>query len=219
MPKTANILIVEDQMLIAYSIKKMIEKHFNTVEVVKNYDEALQCLASKPIDLALIDITLNQSKSGIDVAIEINRTYHIPFIYLTASTDDATLAKVLQTAPSAYISKPVQETNVITAMKIALAHTTTKNITLNVGKTEYHLNMSEFLYAESEGVYITLHFTRTSSMLLRTTFAKLETQLPESHFKRINKSEAINPEFVTKKDTNWVFIDKKSFKISKKFWN
>jgi len=218
MPKQANILIVEDEMLIAFSIQKMVLKHFNGTHVVKNYDEAIQTLERQPIDLALIDITLNNSKSGIDIAQQINKKYNIPFIYLTASTDEATLTKVIHTTPNAYISKPVQETNVITAIKLALANATTNNIVLTVGKKEYHINMEQFLFAESEGVYITLHFTFSPPMLLRTTFAQLQTQLPKSNFKRINKSEAVNPKYITKRDSKWVSLDKKGFKISKTYW-
>ncbi|WP_298496141.1 response regulator [uncultured Algibacter sp.] len=218
MQKQANILIVEDEMLIAYSIQKMVQKHFNVSQVVKNYDQAIQVLENHVIDLALIDITLNNSKSGIDIAQQINKKYNIPFIYLTASTDEATLTKVIQTSPTAYISKPVQETNVITAIKLALVNTTVNNIVLTIGKKEYHINMDQFLFAESEGVYITMHFTKLNSLLLRTTFAKLQTQVPESNFKRINKSEAINPKYITKSDSKMVFLDKKGFKISKKYW-
>ncbi|GAA4245772.1 response regulator [Winogradskyella damuponensis] len=218
MQKQANILIVEDEMLIAFSIQKMVQKHFNVSQVVKNYDEAIQVLENQPIDLALIDITLNNSKSGIDIGQLINKKYNIPFIYLTASTDEATLTKVIQTTPSAYISKPVQEINVITAIKLALVNTIEKNIVLTIGKKEYHINMDHFLFAQSEGVYITLHFSILQPMLLRTTFAQLQKQLPKSNFKRINKSEAINPNYITKTEIKCVFLDKKSFKISKTYW-
>jgi DNA-binding LytR/AlgR family response regulator len=218
MQKQANILIVEDEMLIAYSIQKMVQKHFNCIAVVKNYDEALQVLENQPVDLALIDITLNNSKSGIDISKQINKNYKIPFIYLTASTDEATVTKVIQTTPSAYISKPVQETNVITAIKLALVNTSTNNIVLTIGKKKYHIDMDQFLFATSEGVYITLHFTQSKPMLLRTTFAQLQTQAPESNFKRINKSEAINPKCITKRDSKRVYLDNKTFKISKTYW-
>lgn len=218
MQKQANILIVEDEMLIAYSIQKMVQKQFNVSQVVKNYDEAIQVLENQPVDIALIDITLNNSKSGIDIAQQINEKYKIPFIYLTASTDEATLTKVIQTTPSAYISKPVQETNLLTAIKLALVHTTENNIVLTIGKKEYHINMDYFLFAESEGVYITMHFSQSKPMLLRTTFAKLQTQVPESNFKRINKSEAINPKCITKSDSKRVCLEKKIFKISKTYW-
>jgi DNA-binding LytR/AlgR family response regulator len=219
MQKQSNILIVEDEMLIAYSIQKMVQKHFNCIAVVKNYDEALKVLENQPVDLALLDITLNNSKSGIDIAKQINKNYKIPFIYLTASTDEATVTKVIQTTPTAYISKPVQETNVITAIKLALANTSSNNIVLTIGKKEYHIDINQFIFAESEGVYITMHFTKSKPILLRTTFAQLQKQLPNSNFKRINKSEAINPNYITKKDTKWVFLNIRSFKISKTYWN
>lgn len=216
--QTVNLLIVEDEMLIALSIKKMMLKHYSCVEVAKNYNEALQILKTKAIDIVLLDINLNDTKTGIDIANYIQVNHHLPFIYLTALTDSKTLQDILKTKPSAYLSKPVQEANVITAINLALQQKKEDTFTINIGKTEYIIDLAQFLYAQSDNVYITLYFTNSKPLLLRTTFSILELELPKAFLKRINRSEAINPKFITKKEAKLVFLNEKIFKISEKYY-
>jgi len=56
---------------------------------------------------------------GIQVAEQIHQHYHIPFIYLTAFSDKATLDRAKLTEPYAYIIKPFEEADIRTAIEIA----------------------------------------------------------------------------------------------------
>ena len=77
-------------------------------------------------------------------------------------------------------------------------------MTLEIGKQNHIINLNDFLYAQSDRVYITLHFKNNSPLLLRTSFTYLETKFPETHFKRINRSDAINPKCITTKTTTTI---------------
>jgi|JI10StandDraft_1071094.scaffolds.fasta_scaffold169249_2 DNA-binding LytR/AlgR family response regulator len=212
-----NILIIEDEMLIARSIKKMIEKHFNCIGIAKNYEEAITFLNVSDVDLALIDITLTGNKTGIDVAHYITENNKILFIFLTALTDTETLQNIVNAKPNAYLAKPIQEANLVTAINLALLNKKENTMTLEIGKQNHIINLNDFLYAQSDRVYITLHFKNNSPLLLRTSFTYLETKFPETHFKRINRSDAINPKCITTKTTTTIIIADKTFKISEKF--
>lgn len=102
----ASILIVEDEVIVALDIAQNLENHGY---LVKGYfpsgEEALAFLKKNRVDLVLMDIHLRGTLDGIETAEEILRTYRIPVIYLTAFTDEATIARAKFTEPFGFISK------------------------------------------------------------------------------------------------------------------
>lgn len=117
----AKILIVEDEGLIAEDIKANLEKLGHTVVgIVMNGDRALDAIANPDIDLVLLDINIKGSLNGIDLATLIKEKYHMPFIYLTASSDDYTLEKAKATLPYGYIVKPFNEFDLKVNIDVAL---------------------------------------------------------------------------------------------------
>jgi signal transduction histidine kinase len=68
----------------------------------------------------LIDITLAGEMDGIATAEIIRAELEIPVIYMTALSDDKTLARAKITTPYAYLVKPFQERELQIAVQIAL---------------------------------------------------------------------------------------------------
>lgn len=215
MKKTHKILIVEDEILIAYSIKKMLETNYIS-DIVINYEEAKTALSDTIYDLILIDITLQSEKSGLDLAAYINSNFRIPFIFTTALTDSETLQKIKNLRPIAYLSKPIQNPNLITAVDLALINNQ-KKFKITIGKQVYHIDLEDFLYAEAEHIYINLIFKNEKSLLLRTSMSYLEEIFPNQYFKRINRSVSVNPIHISKTIHNVLYLEDKIFKISKNF--
>lgn len=215
MKKTHKILIVEDEILIAYSIKKMLETNYIS-DIVINYEEAKTALSDTIYDLILIDITLQSEKSGLDLAAYINSNFRIPFIFTTALTDSETLQKIKNLRPIAYLSKPIQNPNLITAVDLALINNQ-KKFKITIGKQVYHIDLEDFLYAEAEHIYINLIFKNEKSLLLRTSMSYLEEIFPDQYFKRINRSVSVNPIHISKTIHNVLYLEDKIFKISKNF--
>jgi CheY-like chemotaxis protein len=120
----ANILIVEDEALIAEDIRYNLEELGHHVfGIVMNGDRALDAISNPDIDLVLLDINIKGSYSGIDLAQIIKEKYHIPYIFLTASTDDYTLNKAKNTVPYGYIIKPFNALDLKVNIDIASAQT------------------------------------------------------------------------------------------------
>ena len=210
-----RILIVEDEVLIAYSIKKMLGSNFVS-EIAHDYDEAKLLLSHKIFDLVLIDITLSGLKTGLELASFINENISIPFIFTTALTDPDTLGKVTNLRPSAYLSKPVESVNLITAINLALANQ--DNIfKIEIGKQTYYIQSKDFLYAEADHIYVELFLESGKSHLLRATMSHLEEVFPSKYFRRINRSIAVNPYHISKIVNDKLYIADKVFKISKNF--
>lgn len=119
-----KVLIVEDQFLIAYDLKQILESNgFEVFNIVSTFEEAIELLQTIPLDLALLDIVLKSNKTGLDIGVYINQTIKIPFIYITAFHDQQTLIDVVQTKPSGFIAKPFKPIDVIAAVNLAILKT------------------------------------------------------------------------------------------------
>jgi DNA-binding LytR/AlgR family response regulator len=67
-----------------------------------------------------MDVNIIGEKDGIDTAVEILKQKAVPIIYLTAFTDTATIERIKQTHPAAFLSKPYSLTNVRIAIDLAV---------------------------------------------------------------------------------------------------
>ncbi len=116
-----NILIVEDEKIVAWDIKESLEKLGHRVfDGVTTASEAVLTASVVRPDLVLMDIQLQGEMSGISAAEEIYRLYNIPVVYLTAYADASTLAQAARTNPFGYIVKPFQNKQLYTTIEIAL---------------------------------------------------------------------------------------------------
>ncbi len=119
--KTGHILIVEDELIVAHSIQMRLELHGYAIDgMAKSGEEALQLLESVIPDLILMDIRLSGEIDGIDAAERIRRDHQIPVIFLTAYSDDQTLARAKITEPFGYIIKPFETRELVNNIEIAL---------------------------------------------------------------------------------------------------
>jgi len=115
-----KILIVEDELIIAESIKKsLLNLNFEVTDMVTSGQEAIDsCQRIKP-DIVLMDIKLEKDMTGIEAADEILRTYEIPSIFLTSYGDQDTLDKAALSQPYGYILKPFEDKELYAAIKMA----------------------------------------------------------------------------------------------------
>ncbi len=120
MSKT-NILIVEDESIVAKDIQMSLRKlGYNVVAICSNGEDALRAVEEHTPELILMDIMLKGEMSGIDTAEQVKARFNIPIIYLTAYADESTLSKAKITEPYGYIIKPFKEIDLRTAIEMAL---------------------------------------------------------------------------------------------------
>ena len=68
MEQPIRILIVEDNVIIAHDMQSMLEEiGYEIVDNVIVYEQAVEVLKNKEVDLVLIDIILASDKTGIDL--------------------------------------------------------------------------------------------------------------------------------------------------------
>ncbi len=117
----AKILVVEDEIIVAWDIKETLEKLGHTVvDLVVSGSEALAAAADDRPDLVLMDIRLEGEMDGIAAGGELYHQFNIPVVYLTAHADELTLARATKTDPFGYVTKPFQLQSLQSTIKVAL---------------------------------------------------------------------------------------------------
>ncbi|MGA2224878.1 MAG: GAF domain-containing protein, partial [Syntrophobacteraceae bacterium] len=71
-------------------------------------------------DLVLMDIRLQGAMDGIVAAEEMRRRFHVPVIFLTAYSEEATLERAKLAEPYGYVLKPFDDRELKSAIEIAL---------------------------------------------------------------------------------------------------
>lgn len=116
-----NILIVEDDKPSGLILKKLLLKcGYNVLDTVGTGEEAISAIKDNRTDLILMDISLSGSIDGIEAAERIYSEHNIPFIYITAGTDNETFERVKKSMPLNYIVKPFNSQTLSSAIEIAL---------------------------------------------------------------------------------------------------
>src|SRR6185436_17766914 len=116
-----KIMIVEDEIIVAKDIQRILKKlGYEAFDPFANGKKAIDAIDKLNPDLILLDINLKNSElDGIHVGEQIHQNFHIPFIYLTAFSDKATLDRAKMTEPYGYIIKPFEENDIRTTVEIA----------------------------------------------------------------------------------------------------
>lgn len=219
-----NILIVEDEVLIAMQIKDCILTHGYECEGISIcFEDAIEILnTTTNIDLVLLDITISGNLTGVDLAHKLNEKYQLPFIYLTSYTDAVTIHKLRATKPVGYLPKPINDVSLTTMLDLHFDIQVEKNrehvFELKIGKNIYFIQLDELLYFKVDHVYVEFFFSDGKKIMVRASLATILELLPSNNFSRINRSTVVNILKVTKKMTNMIFIDEVSFKISSMYF-
>ena len=116
----AQILIVEDDRLLVESLCDMVSRAgFQVAEAVDSGEAALKFVEQSVPDVAILDINLAGQIDGVETA-ERLAEFNIPIVYLTGTTDDHTLSRVVRTEASGFVGKPFEFAQLRMAIEIAL---------------------------------------------------------------------------------------------------
>jgi two-component system, LytTR family, response regulator LytT len=231
MPKQIQILIVEDEFIIADYIQGcLVNLGYEVAGICCSYDEAVIALQNYRPDIAIIDITIKGEKNGIDIANHISQSLDIPFIFASSHGDKGTIDKAKQTSPAAYLIKPFTEEDLYAVIETALVNFSNQKINkeqeeeiiiIHDGFFIRHKNrfikilLDELIYAEANDNYVNL-FTADTHYTLKTTLLKLQEVLPQ-YFLRIQKSYIVNLHQLKSFDMEEVVVHNKTLPIGKSY--
>lgn len=116
-----RVLIVEDEKIIAIDLQRRLERFgYSVVGMAGEGKEAVALALELNPDIILMDIMLAGGMDGVEAAKTIKASKDIPFIFLTAYTDEKTLERAKEVQPYGYILKPFKERELYTTIDIAL---------------------------------------------------------------------------------------------------
>jgi transcriptional regulator with GAF, ATPase, and Fis domain/DNA-binding response OmpR family regulator len=115
-----NVLIVEDQFLEAENLSIILKNAGHSVHgIAKSVDQAIGLLNKSKPDIVLVDIILKGDLNGINLARILDKK-NIPFIFLSANSNAATLEQAIGTKPYGFLVKPFREKELLIALNIAV---------------------------------------------------------------------------------------------------
>ena len=119
--KTIQILVVEDERIVADDIKMSLQRLGYLVSgMTSSGEEAVKKAEEIHPDLVLMDIVLEGKMDGVESASIIRYRFDIPVVYLTAYSDKKTLERAKVTEPFGYILKPFKDRDLYTTIEMAL---------------------------------------------------------------------------------------------------
>lgn len=114
-----RILVVDDDRLVlATVVHGLADAGFDIIDADNGDDAILLAREHRP-DLALLDIRMD-GMSGFDVARYLRDALQVPFVFLSAFSDEATLAQIRALGALASLVKPLDIAQIIPAVEQAL---------------------------------------------------------------------------------------------------
>src|SRR6056297_3741618 len=118
---SVRILLVEDESIVAMDMERRLSGlGYTVIEHVLSGEAAVRKAKNENPDLILMDIHLKGEMDGIEAAEHIKNELGTPVIYITAYSDETTLARAKVTEPYGYILKPFQEREIYSTIEMAL---------------------------------------------------------------------------------------------------
>jgi DNA-binding response OmpR family regulator len=116
-----KILVVDDDRLVLATLTHGLSQAGYEVIDADNGDDAILLAHEHKPELALLDIRM-EGKTGFDVAAYLREYCQIPFMFLSAFSDEATVAQVKELGAVTYLVKPLDIQQIVPAVESAFAN-------------------------------------------------------------------------------------------------
>lgn len=213
-----KILLIEDDALTAADLTAQLEDAGHTVVgSARDAAEARKLLKAMPPDLAIIDIILNGTPlAGIQLAQDLLAQHWMPFLYLTSSSEQATMDKASPTLPSAYLLKPFRIKELL--VQIDLAHANFLRLEpglpsggrvlfLPIDNGHEQILPQEVLYLRAEGASVAIHVRgRKRPATVWMNLGKLLKRFEDPHLFRLSRSLVVNLTQIRRVERNAVHL-------------
>lgn len=221
--KSINVFIVEDELLIAETIKLYLnERGHHVVGIAISYEAAIQKINEERIDVILLDIRLYGEKSGIDVAQYLNKMNNsIPYIIVSSQYDMEYIEKAMQAGASGYIAKPISKESLWSTVEFAVlksdkTHQNEQFIELKISGSIQRIKLRDIVYIKSDHVYVEVVCTSTK-YLARYSFGDILAMIDQPNFIRCHRSYIINTDKIQKYSSSKVWLNEKVIPVSTKY--
>lgn len=237
MAKT-KILISEDEVIIAEDLAACLQDLGYQTCAIDSGEDTLDKIRDTKPDLVLLDINLRGKIDGIEIGSRLREEFNIPFIYLTAYADKATIDRAKETEPDGFLVKPFDEKSLRSTIEIALykhSHTNKLNgrekaPALKAAEPEVALDYifvkvkhriikvmyNAILWVEAYDNYSFI-VTAEQKYLVSSTLKDMEQKLPAQNFVRVHRSYIANLDKIEAMEENSVVFSKSDIPIGKSY--
>jgi len=232
MKEQINVLLVEDEYLTRQALSDLLQEHDYAIsgEAI-SAAEAISVLQERQTDIAILDITIKGGRDGIWIGNQIKEKYNIPFIYLTANGDRQTVERGIATQPHSYLLKPFNETNILTAIELALNRFMEQQesdpemeeesscfkiqdaIFVRDGHSFLKVPLTGITYLASDKNYVDI-FTTNKKFVVRTTLSEISKMVGEN-FIQVHRSYVVNLKHVDQFSSASITVGGKIIPLSK----
>lgn len=206
-------IIVEDDLIVADHLKMILERHeVNVLGIIDNVPEAIESMENQ-VDFYFIDIRLVGEESGIEFGRHLNEK-DIPFAYVSANNEISTLKAAAITNPTAYLTKPYKEIDIVALLEVYKARKNKDQIVLKGTNNKNEIvEVSSIQFCVSDGSYVEI-FTDNKRYFERTSLVDLSEKLGNT-FLRCHRSYLVNKEHIKSYNASILHVADEKIPISR----
>lgn len=206
-------VIIEDEFFAANHISSLIKDQGFHVKGIYHSGEEFLDTTDWNFDLAIVDIFLSKSMSGLELASHLNQHFK-PFIFLTANQDGKTLKEAARLNPKSYITKPFKENDVIACLQM-IQHELAPKIEVRGKSGIEEISADNILFIKGDGAYIDINTTE-GVVIQRKLLKDIEMELPDN-FIRIHRSYLVNKHYIEEKGATHILLKGEKLPISRSY--
>jgi DNA-binding LytR/AlgR family response regulator len=216
-----RILIVDDEVLIAETMKDYLQKlGFKQIKMTHSKKETFELLPFWKPHVALLDIRMEDLYDGLEIGQVFKSEYKIPFMYVTAHSDMEMTQRILKSKPDGYITKPIRinELMINLGMVIQRFQEVQEEVLIEF-KNGYDLeriHLSELQYIKAEGNYVEIYLD-SRKVVVRNTLEAILQEMNSELIIRIHRSFAINTQKIKKRSNAEVDLGEVQLPISRSY--
>lgn len=234
-----NILIVEDDELIAMDMERMIEAMgHEVVQVVDNSTEALTLIQDHEINLAILDVRIQGDYDGIELADKIQMIHDdITVLFVTSMQDDLTFNRASRTKPAGFIVKPFSEIQFKRSVALIVKQLEERSSRLPVDRDinsdlQIHkdsllirkrneikrIYFKDILYLEADGGKYSKIFLENNVYVIRYSLKNLLDKISSNDLVPCHRSYIINISKISSVDLsqNTIYLGKHQIPVSRR---
>jgi DNA-binding LytR/AlgR family response regulator len=205
-----QISIVEDQKVQRELLELYLQElGYSNFKSYENAEEFLNDSTSPTPDILILDINLSGLINGISLSGDHIDNQPVQVVFTTSQTDPSVLKQAIDTKPTDLLIKPISVEQLHASLLMAEAKVSSVSdvtseklmvkdtfLVYKDGHMFERSALSDLQRIESEGNYVTLHFSN-KRVTLKITLSEVESRMPNPQFVRINRSVIVNRECVS----------------------
>jgi len=221
--KNIKALIVEDEILIAETIKLFLEERGHAVVgIAISYEEAIELLSKTNPDIVLLDIRLYGEKSGIDLARYLLASEKkVPYIIVSSQYESKIIEEAMYAGASGYLTKPISKESLWSTIELSVLKQEDETaqetfIDLKMGYESQRIRLSDIIYIKSDHVYVEV-VCAASKYFCRYTLKEILAKIKQPYFLQCHRSFIVNTKKVEKYSSSKIWINGEVLPISSKY--